>query len=134
VKIDWNAVPQSAGLRAGSTRQWVAGEQVSLTRVVTAPDAEFDGRLHRHPQEQWLTMLAGVLRLSVDGEEFDVVTGDLVIFPSGSVHGAVGCGPEGASYYEWFAPARYDGLPGYVAKSPLEWVDADAAVATGVPA
>jgi mannose-6-phosphate isomerase-like protein (cupin superfamily) len=122
-RIDWASIPDALGMRPGATRKWVAGEQVSLTKVVTQADAVFDGRLHRHPHEQWLVMLAGELRLKIDGEEFDVATGDLVIFPSGCVHGATGCGPDGATYYEWFAPARYDGLPGYVARSPLEWVE-----------
>jgi quercetin dioxygenase-like cupin family protein len=122
-RIDWATIPPVAGMRPGATRQWVAGEQVSLTRVVTQPDAAFDGRLHRHDNEQWLVMLAGQLRLKIDGDAFDVVAGDLVIFPIRSVHGAVGVGPDGAEYYEWFAPARYDALPGWVARSPLEWVE-----------
>jgi quercetin dioxygenase-like cupin family protein len=121
VRIDWDEIPQAPGMRPGAVRQWVAAEQVSLTRVVTQHDAVFDGALHRHPHEQWLVMLAGLLRLKIDGEEFDVVQGDLVLFPPQSVHGAVGVGPEGAEYYEWFAPARYDGLPGYVGRSPLVW-------------
>ncbi|MSW49973.1 MAG: cupin domain-containing protein [Actinobacteria bacterium] len=108
-------------MRPGAVRQWVAGEQVSLTRVVTRPDAVFDGRLHHHPHEQWLVMLAGELRLEIDGERFDVTTGDLVLFQPHTVHGAVGVGSEGAEYYEWFAPARYDGLPGYVGRSPPTW-------------
>ncbi|HEY8583490.1 MAG TPA: cupin domain-containing protein [Capillimicrobium sp.] len=123
MRIDWSTIPQAPGMRPGATRQWVAGEQVSLTRVVTAPDAVFDGRLHRHDHEQWLVMLAGELTLRIDGEQFAVTTGDLVIFPSRCVHGAVAVGPEGAEYLEWFAPARYDGLPGWVARSPLEWVE-----------
>jgi quercetin dioxygenase-like cupin family protein len=123
VRIDWDAIPQAPGMRPGAVRQWVAGEQVSLTRVVTQPDAVFDGRLHHHPHEQWLVMLAGELRLEIDGEQFDVTTGDLVLFQPHTVHGAVGVGPEGAEYYEWFAPARYDGLPGYVGRSPLTWTE-----------
>jgi quercetin dioxygenase-like cupin family protein len=124
MRIDWSTIPEAPGMRPGSRRQWVAGERVSLTRVVTAADAQFDGRLHRHDHEQWLVMLGGRLRLHVDGEEFDAETGDLVVFPCRSVHGAVACGPDGAEYYEWFAPARYDGLPGWVGRSPLEWVNA----------
>lgn len=121
MRIDWDTIPEAPGMRPGAVRQWVAGEQVSLTRVVTQADAVFDGRLHHHPHEQWLVMLAGRLRLKIDGEEFDVTTGDLVLFQPHTVHGAVGVGPEGAEYYEWFAPARYDGLPGYVGRSPLTW-------------
>lgn len=113
-------------MRPGATRQWVAGEQVSLTRVVTQADAVFDGRLHHHEHEQWLVMLAGTLTLKIDGEAFDVSQGDLVVFPSRCVHGATGVGSDGAEYYEWFAPARYDGLPGWVAGSPLTWVEEDA--------
>lgn len=121
MRIDWSQIPEVAGMRPGTSRQWVAGEQVSLTRVVTEPDAVFDGSLHHHDNEQWLVMLNGELELTIDDDTFTARTGDLVIFQPGSSHGAVGVGPEGAEYYEWFAPARYDGLPGFVGRSPLIW-------------
>ncbi len=47
--------------------------------------------------------------------------GDLIFFPAGSRHAAIGVGPEGAVYYEIFAPARPDQLPGWVGSSVLRF-------------
>ena len=119
--IDWSSIPFVSGMRAGSERQGICGDKVSAVRVVTAPDAVFDGKTHWHENEQLLVMISGKARLVVDGREFDALPGDLVFFPAGSRHAAVGVGPEGAVYYEIFAPARPDQLPGWVGKSILRF-------------
>jgi quercetin dioxygenase-like cupin family protein len=121
VRIDWNQGAVGPGMRKGATRASVAAERSSVTRVATTADAEFDGRVHRHDHEQWLVMLAGALELTDDGERYWVKPGDVVLFPRHTWHAAVAVGPEGAEYFEIFAPARYDQLLGYVALSPLEW-------------
>lgn len=121
MRIDWDRVPAAAGMRPGSTRRAIAAERLSAVRVTTAPDAVFDGRMHRHHNEQILVMVAGRVRLSVDGEEIWAEAGDLVVFPPGSWHGATAVGPEGADYYEIFAPPRLDQLPGWVGPSPMEF-------------
>lgn len=119
--IDWKDVQTAPGMRPGATRQAVAGERMSVVRVRTAPDAVFDGSLHCHSHEQILIMLEGELKISLDGRVFTARAGDLVFLPSGSLHGAVGVGIGGAFYYEIFSPPRYDQLPGYIGRSPLQY-------------
>jgi quercetin dioxygenase-like cupin family protein len=119
--IDWDAVSESPGMRAGAARRSVAGERSSVTHIITAPTAEFDGRAHRHEHEQWLVMLEGELELLDDGDRYWVGPGDVVIFRRNTLHGAVGVGEAGARYLEIFAPARVDQLPGYVGRAVLEW-------------
>jgi quercetin dioxygenase-like cupin family protein len=119
--IDWGKIPVAAGMRAGSDRQGICAEKMSAVRVVTTPDAVFDGQTHWHDNEQMLVMISGMVRLVVDGREFEAHPGDLVFFPPGSRHAAVGVGSEGAVYYEIFSPARTDQLPGWVGKSILRF-------------
>lgn len=121
MKIDWDAIPTAAGMRAGSSRKGVCGDKMSAVLVTTAPDAVFDRKTHWHDNEQMLIMIAGSVRLLVDDKEFEARPGDLVFFPPGSRHAAVGVGEDGAVYYEVFAPGRPDQLPGWVGKSILRF-------------
>jgi len=121
VKIDWSQSAQGAGMRPGASRFSVAGERSSVTCVRTAPDAVFDGSLHKHDHEQWLVMLSGRVQLADDGSTYWVEAGDVVIFQRHTFHGALAVGEEGAEYLEIFAPVRLDQLTGFVGASPLEW-------------
>ncbi|MEX1662465.1 cupin domain-containing protein [Thioclava sp. 15-R06ZXC-3] len=119
--IDWSALPTVGGMRAGSDRQGICGDKISAVRVVTEPDAEFDGKTHWHENEQLLVMVEGMVRVTIDDREMEANPGDLIFFPAGSRHAAIGVGPEGAVYYEIFAPARPDQLPGWVGSSVLRF-------------
>lgn len=119
--IDWSKLPTVSGMRAGSARSGISGEKVSAVRVETSPDAEFDGKTHWHDNEQLLIMVSGMVRLVIDDKEIEAKEGDLVFFPAGSRHAAIGTGPEGCIYYEIFAPARPDQLPGWVGPSVLRF-------------
>jgi mannose-6-phosphate isomerase-like protein (cupin superfamily) len=119
--INWEKLPTVAGMRAGSERKGICGDKISAVKVVTTPDAEFDGKTHWHDNEQLLIMISGMVRLVIDGKEFDAHPGDLVFFPAGSRHAAIGTGREGCVYYELFAPARPDQLPGWVGSSVLRF-------------
>ncbi|WP_211262145.1 cupin domain-containing protein [Nitriliruptor alkaliphilus] len=121
MRIDWHAIPGGPGMRQGSSRRAIAAERLSAVRVETTPDAVFDGKLHRHDNEQLLVMIDGSVHLQIDDEDLWVKAGDLVVFPPGSWHGAIGVGPDGAEYYEIFSPPRLDQLPGWVGPSALEF-------------
>lgn len=108
-------------MRAGSRRKGICGAKISAVRVVTGADAEFDGKTHWHENEQILVMISGTVRLVIDGKEVEAKAGDLVFFPAGSRHAAIGVGPEGCVYYEIFSPARPDQLPGWVGPSVLRF-------------
>ena len=119
--IDWSKLPTVSGMRAGSARAGICGEKISAVRVETSAEAEFDGKTHWHDNEQLLIMVSGMVRLVIDDEEIEAKEGDLVFFPAGSKHAAIGTGPEGCVYYEIFAPARPDQLPGWVGPSVLRF-------------
>jgi quercetin dioxygenase-like cupin family protein len=120
--VDWESLPRMGAMRPGATRRAVAAELSSVVRVATASDAVFDDRsYHRHANEQWLIVIRGAVRLKRGDQEFEAHAGDLVFFPPDIYHCAVGVGPDGCEYYEIFVPGRYDQLPGYVGRSPLEF-------------
>lgn len=121
MKIDWDTLPSVAGMRAGSTRAGICGDMISAVRVETAADAVFDGKTHWHANEQILVMVSGKVSVEIDGLRHDAEAGELVFFPAGSRHAAVAVGQEGCVYYELFAPARPDQLPGFVGKSVLRF-------------
>jgi quercetin dioxygenase-like cupin family protein len=119
--VDWDSLPEIVGMRAGSRRRGICGAKMSAVRVVTDADAEFDGKTHWHDNEQMLIMVSGSVRLRIDDKEMEAKAGDLVFFPAGSRHAAVGVGSEGCVYYELFSPARPDQLPGWVGPSVLRF-------------
>ncbi len=119
--IDWDKLPGAQGMRPGSERRAISGEKISAVLITTAPDAVFDGKPHWHENEQILVMVSGLCRLTIDGAIVEARAGDMVFFPTGSRHCAVGTGPEGCSYYEIFAPARADQMPGWVGRSALRF-------------
>ncbi|MFC4349960.1 cupin domain-containing protein [Fodinicurvata halophila] len=119
--IDWSKLPKIPGMRAGSERKAICGDKMSAVKVETQPDAHFDGKTHWHENEQMLIMVSGSVWLRVDDKEFEATAGDMVFFPAGSHHAAIGTGPEGCVYYELFAPARPDQLPGWVGSSVLRF-------------
>lgn len=119
--IAWENLPKARGMRHGSVRQAICGDLMSAVKVTTAADAEFDGKMHSHENEQILIMVSGRVTLQIEEKTFDAEPGDLVFFPPGQRHAAVGVGPAGAVYYELFAPARADQLPGWVGRTVLRY-------------
>lgn len=116
---DWKTLPAVAGMRAGSSRKGICADKISAVRIETAADAAFDGKTHSHENEQVLIMVSGLCKLVIDGKELEASAGDMVFFPTGSRHAAIGTGPGGCVYYEIFAPARPDQLPGWIGSSVL---------------
>lgn len=119
--IDWSRLPAATGLRPGMARKTVCGDKMSAALMSSSADAMFDGRLHAHENEQMLVVVSGRIHLQIEEERFEAGPGDLVFFQAGQRHAAVGVGPDGAVYYEMFAPARTDQLPGWVAASALRY-------------
>ena len=121
MKIDWETIPEMGGSLTGATRKAVCATQMSAVLVEVAPGADFQSKMHWHDNDQMLVMMSGTCRMEISGKQFDVHPGDLVFFPPGSRHRAVAVGPEGCAYYEFFAPARPDQLPGWVGESVLRF-------------
>lgn len=123
--IDWDHAPLAESMRAKATRRVVSGQQASVLRVTTEPGALFDGGQHRHPNEQWVVVLDGRLRMSCAGVQRDMGPGDVLHVPADAWHAALGVGDRGALYLEISTPPRLDLLPGCLVGSPLEF-DSDA--------
>jgi len=121
MKIDWKTLPEMGASLPGATRKAICAQKMSAVLVEVAAGTDFQSKTHWHDNEQMLVMISGNCRFEIDGEDVDAHPGDLVFFPSGSRHKAVGVGPEGCSYYEFFAPARPDQLPGWVGESVLRF-------------
>ncbi|AGT10611.1 cupin domain-containing protein [Paracoccus aminophilus] len=119
--IDWSKLPAVPGMRPGSVRRGICADQISAVQIEVAADAEFDGKTHWHEHEQILVVVSGFCKIVIDGQTMTARQGDLVFFPSKSRHAVIGTGPEGCVYYELFAPARPDQLPGWVGSSPLRF-------------
>jgi quercetin dioxygenase-like cupin family protein len=90
-------------LAAGITTRIFPGDQAMLS--VVRLDANAEGTLHSHPQEQWGVMLEGSAIRTQDGEDFPVTAGDFWRTPGGVTH-TVKAGPEGAVILDVFAPPR----------------------------
>lgn len=121
MKINWDSLPSIGGIKKGLARKSICGEKISAAKITTTPDAVFDRKTHWHENEQILIMVSGTISLLIDDEEFDCGPGDMTFFPPGSRHAVIGVGKEGAVYYELFAPARPDQLPGWVGPSVLRF-------------
>ena len=120
--IDWNKFPKVNTARAGATRHAMSGEKISAVRITCPADAICNLRHHHHDNEQLLVIIRGEINFRVDENNFTAKAGDMVFVPAGAVHGATGVGPEGCEYYEIFAPARPDQLPGWIGPSIMNYV------------
>ncbi len=110
----WDDFPRRTNIRKGTWRRVVATENLTAQRGEMEPGTEFDGGVHRHPEDQIIVVMKGKMRLHIDGEEGWLEPGDVGVIPGGEFHGGVDVGPEGAEYLEIIAGGRMDYLPGYV--------------------
>ncbi len=55
---------------------------VGLMRMKAGTGAE----LHSHPNEQWIYVLEGTFRASIDGKEIEVKPGSLLYIPANTMH------------------------------------------------
>src|SRR6478609_1495059 len=73
---------------------------------------------HQHPQEQFVWLIKGAIRLRIGAEERAVKPGDIAVIPGGVEHEAFF--PEDTEVIDFFAPVRADFLtsevPSYMAR------------------
>jgi quercetin dioxygenase-like cupin family protein len=62
------------------------GVNASVAYVSTPPGGGSPRGLHTHAWEQIFYVLAGVMRIEVDGREMNVDAGHLIVFPAGIPH------------------------------------------------
>ena len=73
---------------------------------------------HQHPQEQFVWLIRGAIRLRIGAEERTINPGDIAVIPGGVDHEAFF--PEETEVIDFFAPVREDflsgGVPSYMAR------------------
>ena len=79
------------------------GEQAMLSIVNF--EANSEGSIHQHPEEQWGVMLEGTGTRIQNGNEYPVKAGDFWLTPGNVEHGFK-AGPDGARVIDIFSPPR----------------------------
>ncbi len=111
--IRWENVPAEP-LGEGAARQVVWGERGTLTRFEFVRGHHVSK--HSHPAEQFTCVVSGVLRIALEGREWILRSGDMLVIPPDAEH-EVWC-EESTVVVDFFAPPRDDwkqGCSGYLA-------------------
>ncbi len=90
-------------LAEGLNARVFAGENVMLSVVTVEPHSE--GKIHRHPEEQWGVLIAGECIRIQNGEEIAVKIGDFWHTPGNILHG-IRTGALPAVVLDIFSPPR----------------------------
>ena len=106
---DWDSVPESEmpALAGRVTRRFVGGERMTVGRVAFTEGAAIEP--HRHDNEQFTTVLSGVLEFTVEGRTVVLREGETLFLASNELHGARAL--TAAVVLDVFAPPRADWGP-----------------------
>jgi len=104
--LNWSNIPIERPAE-GIERQMVVGEQLMICRFRFAPFLVTPE--HTHPHEQMSIVISGRVRFFVEGEERLALPGDVLHFPSNSLHGATMMDEE-VVIIDIFTPLREDFL------------------------
>ncbi|MEH1165447.1 cupin domain-containing protein [Micromonospora sp. CPCC 205539] len=81
------------------------GEHTQLVIMTIPPDGEIGEEVHE--VDQILTFVSGVGEARVGGNTRKVVSGDLVVVPSGTKHNFVNAGPNPLVLYTVYGPPEH---------------------------
>ncbi len=104
--LNWANIPVEHPAE-GIERQMVVGEELMICRFRFAPFLVTPE--HTHPHEQMSMVISGRVRFFVEGEERLALPGDVLHFPSNSLHGATMMDEE-VVIIDIFTPLREDFL------------------------
>jgi quercetin dioxygenase-like cupin family protein len=104
--VDWSAVPVES-VAEGITRQMVTGDRVMVCRLTIAPRTVTP--IHTHVHEQMTLVERGSADFFVEGRKHTAKAGDVLLFPSGILHGATMLDDE-VVLIDIFSPPREDFL------------------------
>jgi len=104
--LDWSAIPVET-IAEGVTRQMVSGDRVMVCRLTLAPRTVT--AIHSHVHEQMTLVERGSADFFVEGKKHTAKAGDVLLFPSGIVHGATMLDDE-VVLIDIFSPPREDFL------------------------
>lgn len=91
----------------GVKRRIVAdGDRLMQVEVHFQPGAE--GYEHSHPHEQTTLVVYGGGIYSIEGEQFEMRQGDVILVPGGKRHGFLAMQGEETLLYDTFSPPRED--------------------------
>ena len=104
---NWATLPEE---RLGPllTRRFASGERSTIGRFALAKGCTVP--VHCHDNEQLIMILSGALKLTIDGREVVLKTGDILVIPPNAAHGAEAL--EDTDEIDFFAPARRDWMDG----------------------
>jgi quercetin dioxygenase-like cupin family protein len=104
--LPWSEVPiEQVG--EGIERQMVIGGRLMICRLRLQPHV--DTPIHAHPHEQMTLVERGRVQFHVGGETKIAQRGDVLYFPSGTIHGATMLDEE-VVLIDIFTPIREDFL------------------------
>ena len=103
---DWSVVPVEQ-VAEGITRQMVFGDRLMVCRLVLAPRTVTP--IHTHVHEQMTIVERGQADFFIEGKRRTAKAGDLLLFPSGILHGATMLEDE-VVLIDIFSPPREDFL------------------------
>ena len=104
--LDWSAIPIET-VAEGITRQMVAGDRLMVCRLTIA--ARTVTPIHTHVHEQMTLVERGSADFFVEGRKQTAKAGDVLLFPSGILHGATMLEEE-VVLIDIFSPPREDFL------------------------
>ena len=105
--LDWSAIPVET-IAEGITRQMVTGDRIMVCRLTLAPRTVT--AIHTHVHEQMTLVERGRADFFVEGQKRTAKAGDVLLFPSGILHGATMLEEE-VVLIDIFSPLREDFLP-----------------------
>ncbi len=83
----------------------ISAENITLSFVSAEPNAPLPA--HRHENEQMLIVLDGAIDFVIEGKQYKVQKGDVMVIPSNIEHGAY-FSDKGARVIDIFSPPRQD--------------------------
>ena len=83
----------------------ISAENITLSFVSAEPNVSLAP--HRHENEQMLIVLDGAIDFIIEGKQYKVEKGDVVVLPSNTEHGAY-FSDKGARVIDIFSPPRQD--------------------------
>jgi quercetin dioxygenase-like cupin family protein len=96
-------------LAPGFKTHIVSGDRITLSFVSAEPSAELPS--HHHENEQIMIVSDGAVDFVIEGKQYHVEKGDVVVLPSNTEHGGY-ISDQGCRAIDVFSPPRQD----YVAK------------------
>ena len=92
-------------LAPGFKTHLVSGERITLSFVSSGPNDKLP--LHHHENEQIMIVVDGAVDFVIDGKQYHVEKGDVVILPSNIEHGGY-ISDKGCHAIDIFSPPRHD--------------------------